>query len=153
MSDLFERILLLKNSPAFNQVKTEDLKVVAQSLEEETYFAGERVFDIDENGDCMYILQKGKIGISLEKNTHKKNAKYVAELGEGECFGEMNVLDDLPRSASAHVLEDSTLLSLEKSRLRGLIINYPELSLGILKGLSLRLRQANLLTTGSKKND
>lgn len=153
MSDLFERILLLKNAPAFNQVKTEDLKVVAQSLEEETYFAGERVFDIDENGDCMYILQKGKIGISLEKNTHKKNAKYVAELGEGECFGEMNVLDDLPRSASAHVLEDSTLLSLEKSRLRGLIINYPELSLGILKGLSLRLRQANLLTTGSKKND
>ena len=153
MSDLFERILLLKNSPAFNQVKTEDLKVVAQSLEEETYFAGERVFDIDENGDCMYILQKGKIGISLEKNTHKKNAKYVAELGEGECFGEMNVLDDLPRSASAHVLEDSTLLSLEKSRLRGLIINYPELSLGILKGLSLRLREANLLTTGSKKND
>lgn len=153
MSDLFERILLLKNAPAFNQVKTEDLKVVAQSLEEETYFAGERVFDIDENGDCMYILQKGKIGISLEKNIHKKNAKYVAELGEGECFGEMNILDDLPRSASAHVLEDSILLSLEKSRLRGLIINYPELSLGILKGLSLRLREANLLTTGSKKND
>ena len=152
MSDLFERILLLKNAPAFNQVKTEDLKVVAQSLEEETYFAGERVFDIDENGDCMYILLKGKIGISLEKNSLKNNPKYVAELGAGECFGEMNLLDDLPRSASAHVLEDSTLLSLEKSRLRGLIINYPELSLGILKSLSLRLRQANLLTTQSKEN-
>ncbi|NOQ69946.1 MAG: cyclic nucleotide-binding domain-containing protein [Gammaproteobacteria bacterium] len=153
MSDLFERILLLKSSPAFNQVKTEDLKVVAQSLEEETYFAGERVFDIDEHGDRMYILQKGKIGISLEKNSPKHNAKYVAELGAGECFGEMNLLDDLPRSASAHVLEDSTLLALEKSRLRGLIINYPELSLGILKSLSLRLRQANLLNAEIKKND
>ena len=151
MSDLFERILLLKRSPAFNQVKTEDLKVVAQSLEEETYFAGERVFDIDEHGDRMYILQKGKIGISLEKNSPKHNAKYVAELGAGECFGEMNLLDDLPRSASAHVLEDSTLLALEKSRLRGLIINYPELSLGILKSLSLRLRQANLLNAEIKK--
>lgn len=151
MSDLFERILLLKRSPAFNQVKTEDLKVVAQSLEEETYFAGERVFDIDEHGDRMYILQKGKIGISLEKNSPKHNAKYVAELGAGECFGEMNLLDDLPRSASAHVIEDSTLLALEKSRLRGLIINYPELSLGILKSLSLRLRQANLLNAEIKK--
>ena len=150
MSDLFERILLLKRSPAFNQVKTEDLKVVAQSLEEETYFAGERVFDIDEHGDRMYILQKGKIGISLEKNSPKHNAKYVAELGAGECFGEMNLLDDLPRSASAHVIEDSTLLALEKSRLRGLIINYPELSLGILKSLSLRLRQANLLNAEIK---
>jgi CRP-like cAMP-binding protein len=151
MSDLFERILLLKSSPAFNQVKTEDLKVVAQSLEEETYFAGERVFDIDEHGDRMYILQKGKIGISLEKNSPKHNAKYVVELGAGECFVEMNLLDDLPRSASAHVLEDSTLLALEKSRLRGLIINYPELSLGILKSLSLRLRQANLLNAEIKK--
>ena len=150
MSDLFKRILLLKNAPAFSQVKTEDLKVVAQSLEEEIYFSGERVFDIDEHGDCMYIIQSGKIGISLDKGGHNNNITFVAELGEGEPFGEMNLLDDLPRSASAHVIEDSTLLTLEKSRLRGLIINYPELSLGMLKSLCLRLRQANLLNTERK---
>lgn len=149
MSDLFTRILLLKNAPTFSQVKTEDLKVVAQSLEEEVYFSGDRVFDIDEHGDRMYIIQKGRIGISLEK-ARNKAIKFIAELGEGEVFGEMNLLDDLPRSASAHVIEDSTLLSLEKSRLRGLIINYPELSLGILKSLCLRLRQANLLNTERK---
>lgn len=152
MSELFERILLLKNSPVFSQVKTEDLKVVAQSLEEENYFTGERVFDIDEYGDCMYILQQGRVGISLDKGNHKTH-KFIAELGAGECFGEMNLLDDLPRSASAHVISDSIILSLEKSRLRGLIINYPELSLGMLKGLSLRLRQANLFHTGNTNND
>ena len=151
MPDLFSRILLLKKAPAFNQVKTEDLKIVAQSLEEETYFTGERVFDIDEHGDCMYIIQKGRIGISLEKHINKNQARFVAELGEGDCFGEMNLLDDLPRSASAHVLEDSILLTLEKSRLRGLIINYPELSLGMLKSLSLRLRQANQVHTGETR--
>jgi CRP-like cAMP-binding protein len=149
MSDLFTRILLLKNAPTFSQVKTEDLKVVAQSLEEEVYFSGDRVFDIDEHGDRMYIIQKGRIGISLDKDRNK-TITFIAELGEGEVFGEMNLLDDLPRSASAHVIENSTLLSLEKSRLRGLIINYPELSLGILKSLCLRLRQANLLNTGRK---
>jgi len=143
MSDIFERILLLKNSVTFSQVNTEDLKVVAQMLEEETYFSGERVFDLDENGDCMYIIQKGKVGISLEKNSQN----YLSVMGEGDCFGEMNLLDDLPRSASAYVIEDSILLSLEKSRLKGLIITYPELSLGLLKGMSLRLRQANLLNT------
>jgi len=150
MSDLFERILLLKNSSAFSQVNTEDLKVVALSLVEEKYFSGERVFDINEYGDCMYILQKGRVGISLGNETNGSNGSYVAELGEGDCFGEMNLLDDLPRSASAHVLEDSIILSLEKSRLSGLIKNYPELSLGMLKGLSLRLRQANLANTHSK---
>lgn len=144
MSSLYDRILLLKKSDFFGQVKTEDLKVVAQSLEEENYFVGDRVFDVGEYGDCMYIIQQGSVGISLDKDSRSKKPHFVAELSEGDCFGEMNLLDDLPRSASAHVIEDSVLLSLEKSRLKGLIINYPELSLGMLKGLSLRLRQANL---------
>lgn len=142
MPDLFERILLLKQSPMFSEVSTEDLRIVAQMLEEESYFTGDRIFDINEHGDSMYILQSGVIGISLNPDPTIK--EFVAELGSGECFGEMNLLDELPRSASAHVLEDSKVLSLEKSRLRGLIINYPELSLGMLKGLSLRLRTANL---------
>ncbi len=141
MSDLFERIMLLKRSPVFAEVKTEDLRAVAQSLEEEQYFSGDRVFDINEYGDRMYIVQSGRIGISLHADSSKKD--FVAELGAGECFGEMNLVDELPRSATAHVLEDTTLLSLEKSRLRGLVINYPELSLGMLKGMSLRLRQVN----------
>ena len=146
MPDLFERILLLKQSPMFSEVSTEDLRVVAQMLEEENYFSGDRVFDVNEFGDHMYILQQGRIGISL--NAGAKASDFIAELGPGECFGEMNLLDELPRSASAYVLEDSLLLSLEKSRLRGLIINYPELSIGLLKGLSLRLREANLKNSG-----
>lgn len=146
MSDLFERILLLKQSPVFSEVTTENLRIVAQMLEEENYFAGDRIFDVNEFGDHMYILQKGKVGLSLNGDAETKN--YIVELGEGECFGEMNLLDELPRSASAHVLEDSLVLALEKSRLRGLIINYPELSIGMLKGLSLRLRKANLKNLG-----
>lgn len=141
MSDLFERILLLKESPMFSEVSTEDLRVVAQMLEEESYFTGDRIFDINEHGDHMYILQSGKIGISLSQDPTIK--EFVVELGPGECFGEMNMLDELPRSATAHVLQDALVLSLEKSRLRGLVINYPELSMGMLKGLSLRLRAAN----------
>lgn len=142
MSDLFERVLLLKKSPVFRQVATEDLRVVAQSLDEETYFRGDRIFDIGEHGDRMYILQSGRIGISLAPDP--KAAGFVAELGPGDCFGEMNLLDELPRSATAQVLDDSIVLSLEKSRLKGLILSYPELALGMLRSLSLRLRQANL---------
>ncbi len=148
MPDLFERILLLKQSTMFSEVPTEDLRVVAKMLDEENYFAGDRVFDINEFGDHMYILQSGRIGISLSPDLASR--EFVAELNPGECFGEMNLLDELPRSATAHVLEDSMILSLEKSRLRGLIINYPELSIGLLKGLSLRLRKANLKNIGQK---
>ncbi|WP_018232953.1 Crp/Fnr family transcriptional regulator [Thioalkalivibrio thiocyanodenitrificans] len=141
-ADLFERILLLKQSPIFDQLPTEDLGVVARHLEEERYFSGDRVFDLGEHGDRVYFLLSGRIGVYLRPT--RAAEEFLTELGPGECFGEMNLLDGLPRSATAHVLDDSVVLSLEKSKLRGLIINYPELSLGMLKSLSLRLRKANL---------
>jgi CRP/FNR family cyclic AMP-dependent transcriptional regulator len=143
MIDLFERILLLKNSNIFAQVNTEDLRVVAEALNIEHYVSGDRVFDINGYGDHMYVLYSGKVGIST--NPDPKVLDFVAELGPGDCFGEMNLLDEFPRSATAHVIEDAKLFSLEKEQLRGLIINYPELSLGILKSLSLRLRDTTAL--------
>lgn len=147
MSDIFERILLLKKSPIFSEVATEDLRSVAMELEDEQYFKGDMVFEINQHGDHMYILQEGMIGISLESNPSID--KYLVTLGKGDCFGEMNLLDDQPRSATAIVLEDAHLLSLEKTRLRGLILHYPELSIGMLKSLSLRLRNANTRSTSN----
>ena len=97
--DIFDRILLLKNSPVFEQVSTEDLRHVAQAMETENYLAGERIFDINENGDHMYVIKSGSVGISLNENISVK--EFVARLEAGECFGEMNLLDNLPRSATA----------------------------------------------------
>lgn len=138
MTDFFERILLLKNSNIFSEVKTEDLRHLARALEDEMYAKGDRVFDIDERGDRLYIIQSGKVGISIETNPRVQ--KFVITLGPGNTFGELNLLDDLPRSATAHIVEDAHILSLEKERLHQLILNYPEISFGILKSLSLRLR-------------
>jgi len=139
--EIFDRILMLKKSSVFSAVTTENLYVVAQELVETHYMAGERVFDINEQGDHMYVIQSGEIGISIDASPEKKN--FVAILKEGECFGEMGMLDDLPRSATAHINKETVLLTLEKSRLKALITHYPELALGILRGLSLRLRAAN----------
>jgi CRP/FNR family transcriptional regulator, cyclic AMP receptor protein len=141
VADLYARILLLSKSPVFTGVNTEDLRVLARELEEEVCFAGERVFDINEPSDRAYIIESGKIGISL--NPDPKVKEFIATLGPNECFGEMGLFDDNPRSATAYVLEDSTLLALDKAKLRALILRYPEISLGMLRNLSLRLREAN----------
>lgn len=138
MSDFFERILLLKNSNIFSEVNTEDLRHLANALEDEMYAKGDRVFDINERGDRMYIIQSGQVGISTDSNPRSQN--FVITLGPGNTFGELNILDDLPRSATAHIIKDAQILSLEKGRLHQLILNYPEISFGILKSLSLRLR-------------
>jgi len=143
MSDIFERILMLKRSPMFTEVSTDDLRVVARALMEELFVAGERVFDINEQGEHMYVIEAGRVGISIEPDVGAK--QFIAVLGSGDCFGEMGILEDRPRSATAHVLEDARLLALEKSRLRGLIVQYPELALGMLRGLSARLRQTTAM--------
>ncbi len=141
MPDLFDRLLLLKQSPIFSMVATDDLRHVAQALEEQTFFAGDHIFEIDEQGDHLYLLVSGKVGITLDADTDSSN--YISTLGPGDCFGEMNLLDDLPRSATAHALEDTSVLALEKTRLRGLLQSYPEISIGMLRSLSMRVREAN----------
>ncbi|MDH5515799.1 MAG: cyclic nucleotide-binding domain-containing protein [Gammaproteobacteria bacterium] len=141
MIDLIDRLVLLKESAIFSRVLTDDLRRIAELMDEQRYFSGERVFDIDEQGDYLYILVSGKIGISIERQTSAD--KLIDTLTPGDCLGEMNLLDELPRSATAHVLEDSTLLSLDKGRLHGLLLSYPEISVGILRSLSLRLRDAH----------
>lgn len=141
MTELFERILLLKNTPVFSAVMTEDLRLVAQELSEEAFFTGERVFDINDPSDRLYLIRSGRIGISL--NADPTVQEFIATLGPRECFGEMGLFDDKPRSASAHVLEDARLLALDKGKLLGMLAVYPALGVGVIRSLSERLRTTN----------
>lgn len=156
MADLFDRILFLKESSIFSKVTTDDLRYIAQALEEDVFFAAERVFDINDQGDHLYIVTEGKIGISIDPDPTKK--EFIAFIGPGEAFGEMNLVDDLPRSATAHAIDDTRVLALEKSRLSGLLLSYPEIGIGMMRALSLKIREghtrhADLQNKMSNKND
>jgi CRP-like cAMP-binding protein len=141
MADFFDRIVMLKSTSIFSEVSTDDLRVVVEEMQEEAYFAGEHVFEINDPSDRMYIVLTGKIGISIHRDPNVKD--FVSVLGPGECFGEMGPIEGAPRSGTAHVMEDSLLLYLSKPKLHGLIANYPELALGLLRGMSMRVRQTN----------
>lgn len=149
MERFFERLLLLKKTGTFADVVTDDLSVVVAELGEEAYTAGERVFDIGDPSDRMYLVETGKLGISLSDDPRLED--FVSVLGPGDCFGEMGLFDDEPRSATVHVLDDTVLLTLERDKLRGLVLGYPQLGLGLLRGMSRRLRGANLLLTIHKE--
>jgi CRP/FNR family cyclic AMP-dependent transcriptional regulator len=91
----------------------------------------------NDQGDYQYVVVEGLVGISI----HAGKDEYVVTRKSGESFGEMNLIDDLTRSATAVVLEDTFVLKLDKQKLRGLILSYPELGLGMLVTLSLNLRE------------
>jgi len=151
MNNFFERMLILKKTSLFSEVATEDLRVVVQELGETVCFAGERVFDVNDPSDRMYILESGKVGISIHHDPLVKD--FISILEPGECFGEMGLFDEQPRSATAHVIEDTMLLYLDKAKLRGLIISYPHLAFGLMRGISLRLRGVNQRLVVSNSGD
>ena len=86
----------------------------------------------------MYIVISGKVGISLGETASFED--FIVELRPGEFFGEMAILDDQPRSASAVTVEGTEAYSLSKEKTRGLLLAYPELGTGMLRALSRRLR-------------
>lgn len=149
MERFFERLLLLKKTGTFADVTTDDLSVVVAELGEEAFTAGERVFDIGDPSDRMYLVETGRLGVSL--SAASRAADYVSTLGPGDCFGEMGLFDDEPRSATVHVLDDAVLLTLERDKLKGLVLGYPQLGLGLLRGMSRRLRGVNQLLATSRE--
>ena len=138
MSLHLERVLLLAKVPLFAYLRTDQLSRLAPLLEPVAWAKGERVFDKGDMGLELYIITSGHIGISVDADPTCQI--FINELWAGDCLGEMALIDNEPRSATAHALEDTQALALEKDRLHGLLMSYPELGIGMLRALSQRLR-------------
>ena len=135
-----ETIIFLKGVPIFQKVDGEGLRHLAERAEEKVIEAGSLIVRENDIGDEMYIVKKGKIEIFKETNGEKNS---IAFLGEKSFFGEMAILEDAPRSASAKAIEDSALIIINKECFRQAILEYPDIAFEVLKALSSRLREAN----------
>jgi CRP-like cAMP-binding protein len=138
MSQHFERVLLLTRVPLFAYLRTDQLSRLAPLFEPVAWPKGERVFDMGDLGLEFYVILSGRIGISVDPDPGRP--VFINELKAGDCLGEMALIDNEPRSATAHVLEDTQALALDKEKLHGLLMSYPEFGIGMLRALSQRLR-------------
>jgi len=142
MSLHFERVLLLTKVPLFAYLRTDQLSRLAPLLEPVAWPKGVRVFEMGDVGLELYIITAGRIGISVDPDPSRP--VFISELKAGDSLGEMALIDNVPRSATAHVLEDTEALALDNERFQGLLQSYPELSIGMLRALSQRLRNLSL---------
>lgn len=101
--------------------------------------AGDTVFSEGQDGAEMYIIQTGEVEI-LKRNEGKQ--VRLALLEEGDFFGEMAILEDLPRTASARAATDCTLVRIDRGTFDQLVRHDPEIAIRMLRKLSFRLRQA-----------
>ena len=136
MISTVEKVLFLKGVDLFKGIPGEDLSHIAQITDELEYGPTETIFDEGAQGDAMYLIVDGRV--KVHSGDH-----VIAELGTSQVFGEMSILDAEPRSASITALTELTLLKIQREDFAEILAEKPEISLGVIKVLTRRLREAN----------
>lgn len=99
---------LLSKVPAFADLSIRELREIAQIVHKREYRSEEPVFSQGDPGLGMYIIQEGKVSITIADRDGVE--KELAVLSAGDFFGEIALLDESPRSASAVCLTDCLLI-------------------------------------------
>lgn len=135
MLPLIEQILFLQSVPIFRELSGEELHFIAGITEQLSIPKNETLFHAGDPGDAMYLILHGSVSIQLAD-------QEIVRMQRRDCFGEMAVLDNLPRSADAVAAEDTDLLRIDAQSFDELLQEKHQIVKGIFKVLSSRLRES-----------
>lgn len=105
-----------------------------------SYRAGTVLFHEHDPGSRMYVVKKGRVRVWRQLGEHEI---VLAHIGTGEFFGEMALLEGLPRSATATVAEDSELVEIDKETFEAMLKSNSEIAVRMMRKLCHRLREAD----------
>ena len=135
----------IKNSVMLKCLSDEDLAKLAGFCEMRKMSESTTVFIENMPGESLFLIKKGTVRIS--KMFAEGDEKTLVVLGPEDIFGEMAVIDGLPRSATARVAEDAELISVKKKDLERLCSEDAALALKIVSNIvrvfSKRVRESN----------
>jgi hypothetical protein len=133
MQGTIEKVMFLMNAPIFGRLGGEDLAPLARVAVPESFAEGETVFSEGDVGDALFVIVQGRIAIV-------RQGEPIAEIGPGESFGEMALLDTGPRSATARALEETETLRIGSEEFYEVLREQSEIAEGVIRVLTSRLR-------------
>jgi len=105
----------------------------------QTYRKSQVIFEEGSTGSEMYLIHTGKVLLSVRSNETEQTPLTV--LNPGDLFGEMALVDDSPRSATASAMQDDTeLIVMDRTRFMFMVRQQPEFALSLMHTLCQRLR-------------
>jgi len=125
---------VLRTLPLFQGLKDADLKRMMGLLHERQYAADEVVFREGQEGAGLYVIQSGEVDIVLKLADGSE--KLLVKLTDGRFFGELALLENAPRTATAVVRKPTVLLGLFQSDLESLIERNSKLGAGVIWNLA-----------------
>jgi CRP-like cAMP-binding protein len=131
-----EKLAWLAQVPLFRSCPPEIVARIADATGELAFEAGQAIVQRGQVGNGLYIVVSGEVRIVA-------GSDELARLGPGEFFGELSVIDQQPRSASALADGPTACLALASWDLVALLEQDPGLAMNLLRELAVRLRQAD----------
>lgn len=138
MSDV---ISVLESTSLFRGLGREVLQAIIDKAERKQFDSGDEIIEEHAPGDHLYVILSGKVQIS--KTIEPVGKQLLHDFGPGEFFGEMALLDDMPRSAEVTALEACELLRIPREQFDYLIHHSTKVAANILSAVTKRLRQTN----------
>ena len=141
----------LRTLVLFQDLRAGELGLLSHALHARTYHIGESLFEEGDIGRALFILETGKVDLLRQQPDGRK--RVIFTVSPGEFFGEMALLEQLPRTASAVAVEKSHVYLLYRSKLDQLLYRYPRIGVAIMTQLaqllSARLRRASAHPAGA----
>lgn len=131
----------LRFNTLFKYVPDAMLQTIMRTMKEERFSANTSIFQENSRGERLYLILEGRVKIS--KITKYGAETVLAYLNKGEFFGEMELLDDQPRSARTVAVEQTTVASLTKQDFDSMLKSNNIIQLNMLKSVVKRLRIAD----------
>src|SRR6266581_5459000 len=134
-------VATLRSVPLFASLDSKATAELGKYLTIHDYPKSATIFRHGDPGDAMYLIDVGKVRISItDADGHTVT---LAELGAGDFFGDMAMLDGHGRSADATVIEDARLAKLKREDFLSFINSDPRITLEMLTALTRRLRRTD----------
>jgi len=131
----------LKDIFFFKDLSEEELKEIAKVCHEEKYSAGEIIFSEGIMADKFYIVMDGTV--EVWKDFYQEERDLLAVHGKGHFFGEMSLIDELPRSATVSAREHTRVLFLYRNDFHSIIMADNKIALSIMISVSSMVRKSN----------
>lgn len=131
----------LQSVPFFVTLTDEEAENLSQRLVMRRFSSGQIIFHHGDPGGLLYIVSKGKVKIT--HSTLDGQEAMLAIVGSGDFFGELALLDDSPRSATAEAIEPTETLTLHREDFMRYIQDNPDFSLHVLQTMARRIRRLN----------
>jgi CRP/FNR family cyclic AMP-dependent transcriptional regulator len=132
---------LLRGVPLFAALDDAAVEELCGYLHPVELKGGSRLFRVGDSGDAMYIIESGRVRITVTDADGRE--VILASLGHGDFFGEMAMLDGHGRSADATVTEDSRLAVLTRENFLAFVSSDARIVLEMLSAITRRLRRTD----------